>query len=188
MAICMRAYESAKLYVPSPSTGCLHDARKLIRQAGQNCIGIELFLVPQNLLDDFLAIMLPRIQALRPGVDLSSLISHAPISRLQTILAQAEKQGARILTGGKPYSHPDHPHAAYFEPTLITDVTMDMAVAKEELFAPVMTVVPYSDVDEAVGWLKKSRFGLGGGVYGDDKEECRRVAQALECGMVSINE
>lgn len=132
--------------------------------------------------------MLPRISALRPGLDLSSLISHAPIARLQTILAQAESSGARILTGGKPYSHPDFPHASYFEPTLITDVTMDMDVAKEELFAPVMTVVPYDDVDEAVGWMKRSRFGLGGGVYGDDREECRRVAQQLECGMVSINE
>lgn len=132
--------------------------------------------------------MKPRIEALRPGKDLSSLISHTPIGRLEGILAQAEKAGARILVGGKPYSHPDHPHASYFQPTLMTDVTMDMDVAKEELFAPVMTVVPYSNVDEAVGWLKKSRFGLGGGVYGDDKEECRRVAQALECGMVSINE
>lgn len=65
---------------------------------------------------------------------------------------------------------------------------MDMAIAKEELFAPVMTVVPYDDVNEAVEWLNKGKFGLGGGVYGKDKKECRRVAAKLECGMVAINE
>lgn len=132
--------------------------------------------------------MLPRIQALRPGIDLSSLISHTPIDRLESLIAKAEAGGARVLTGGKRHNHPDHPHAAYFQPTLIAEVTMDMDIAKEELFAPVMTVVPYDDVDEAVQWLKGSRFGLGGGVYGDDQEECRRVAATLDCGMVSINE
>lgn len=65
---------------------------------------------------------------------------------------------------------------------------MDMPIAKEELFAPVMTVVPYDDVNEAVEWLNKGKFGLGGGVYGKDKKECRRVAEKLECGMVAINE
>jgi acyl-CoA reductase-like NAD-dependent aldehyde dehydrogenase len=132
--------------------------------------------------------MLPRIQALRPGIDLSSLISHTPIDRLESIIAQARSAGAQVLTGGKRHEHPEHPHAAYFQPTLVSDVTMDMDIAREELFAPVMTVVPYDDVDEAVGWLKKSRYGLGGGVYGDDRDECRRVAAMLECGMVSINE
>ena len=132
--------------------------------------------------------MLPRIQSLRPGIDVGSLISHDPIPRLSSILAAAASSGARILVGGKQYHHPDYPDAAYFEPTLVVDVRMDMDIAREELFAPVMSVVPYDDVDEAFGWLNASRFGLGAGVYGPDKAECRRVAGKLECGMVSINE
>lgn len=83
---------------------------------------------------------------------------------------------------------PDRPEGAYFTPTLISDVRMDMALATEELFAPVMTVVPYDSVEEAVIWLKKQRFGLGAGVYGGKRAECVRVARGLECGMVSINE
>lgn len=68
------------------------------------------------------------------------------------------------------------------------DVTMDMDIAKEELFAPIMTVVCYDEVDEAVKRLNESRFGLGAGVYGSNKAECERVAAKLECGMVSLNE
>jgi len=63
-----------------------------------------------------------------------------------------------------------------------------MEVAKNELFAPVMSVVPYDDVDEMVELLNKSRFGLGAGVYGENKRECKRVAGLLQCGMVAINE
>ena len=63
-----------------------------------------------------------------------------------------------------------------------------MTVAQNELFAPVMSIIPYDSVDEVIQHLNKSRFGLGAGVYGENKAECERVAQALECGMVSINE
>lgn len=136
----------------------------------------------------FLEILTPRVQALRLGHDVGSLISHAPIPKLQSLLASSISSGARLLAGGQPYTHPLYPQGAYFEPTLIADVTMDMPIAKEELFAPVMTVVPYDDVNEAVEWLNKGKFGLGGGVYGKDKKECRRVAEKLECGMVAINE
>lgn len=65
---------------------------------------------------------------------------------------------------------------------------MDMDVAKTELFAPVMSIVPYDDVDDAVAWLNKGRFGLGAGVYGERRRECERVASELQCGMVAINE
>lgn len=65
---------------------------------------------------------------------------------------------------------------------------MDMVVVKEELFVLVMMVVFYDDVNEVVEWLNKGKFGLGGGVYGKDKKECRRVVEKLECGMVVINE
>lgn len=65
---------------------------------------------------------------------------------------------------------------------------MDMDVAKNELFAPVMSIVPYDDVDEMIELLNRSRFGLGAGVYGESKRECKRVAGLLQCGMVAINE
>lgn len=158
------------------------------QSAGQNCIGVELFLVPRSLQPRFLEMMEPRVAALRPGVDVGSLISHTPIARLEKIIAAAEKAGARVLVGGKACVRPDAPQGAYFTPTLVADVTMDMEIATEELFAPVMTVVPYDTVDEAIGWLRNSRFGLGAGVYGRDREECMRVADSIQSGMVALNE
>lgn len=132
--------------------------------------------------------MTPRVKALRPGVDVGSLISHTPIRRLERALTLASEGGARIIAGGKAYHHPDRPEGAYFTPTLIADVKMDMGVATEELFAPIMTVVPYDSVEEALGWLKDSRFGLGAGVYGKDRAECMAVADRITSGMVALNE
>jgi acyl-CoA reductase-like NAD-dependent aldehyde dehydrogenase len=129
-----------------------------------------------------------KIRALRPSKDVSSLISQQPIPRLEKLLAKAVSEGAKLIHGGKRFNHPDRPHGAYFTPTLVVDVTMDMDIAKEELFAPVMSVVGYETVDEAIGWLNASRFGLGASVFGNDKKECQGVASRLECGMVSINE
>ena len=116
------------------------------------------------------------------------MFSSAPISKLENIVKSASSHGAQVLAGGKQWKHPTYPGSSYFEPTLVGEVKMDMDIAQNELFAPVMSVVPYDTVDQAVEWLNKSRFGLGAGVYGDDKAECRRVAGILECGMVSINE
>lgn len=132
--------------------------------------------------------MEPRVRALRPGVDVGALISHVPIKRLESIIQDAKAGGARVITGGTAYPHPDRPQGAYFTPTLVADVKMDMAIATEELFAPVMTVVPYDSVEEALTWLRGSRFGLGAGVYGAGRDECMRVADQITCGMVSLNE
>lgn len=136
--------------------------------------------------------MTPRVQSLRlgPTSDVGSLISCTPIPKLQSLLETATKQGARILSGGEPYQHPDHPNGAYFQPTLVVDVKLDMEIAQAELFSPVMTVVPYddSDVEGVVERLNRSRFGLGASVFGKDRPECRRVAEGLQCGMVAINE
>jgi acyl-CoA reductase-like NAD-dependent aldehyde dehydrogenase len=147
-----------------------------------------LIVLPRSLVPRFLSLVEYRIKALRPGKDVSSLISQQPIARLESLLSKAESEGARILHGGKRFAHPDRPHGAYFEPTLVVDVKMDMDIAKEELFAPVMSVVAYDTVDEAIGWLNASRFGLGASVFGNNKKECQNVAGRLQCGMVSINE
>jgi acyl-CoA reductase-like NAD-dependent aldehyde dehydrogenase len=162
--------------------------RGAFQSAGQNCIGVELFLVPRARQQEFIDLLLPRVQALRVGTDVGALISHAPIKRLEKLIQAAQAGGARLLAGGAQYSHPDKPEGAYFAPTLIADVSLDMEIAREELFAPVMTVVPYDNVDEALAKLRTARFGLGGSVYGKSRKECMHVAKELQCGMVSLNE
>ena len=148
--------------------------------------------------------MTPRIAALRCGpslsaapgssqgeistVDSGSMISSRLFEQLEDSLASAEKQGARILAGGKRFEHSVWKQGHYFRPTLIVDVTSDMDIAQQELFAPVMTVMPYDTVEEAVAIANSTRYGLGSAVFGSDKKECRTVAEVLKVGMVAIND
>lgn len=104
------------------------------------------------------------------------------------MLAEAVEQGAQIKAGGERYHHPDRPHAAYFQPTLVVNADMSMDIVRQELFAPVMTVICYDSKDEAIKMLNSSRYGLGASVFGNDKAECQDVAGRLQYGMVSINE
>ena len=188
-AWCLVGYGACSMLISVNLCVCLRKFTDFIDyQAGQNCIGIELVLVHRSAYDKLISKLLPRIKALRLGTDVGSLISSTPIPRLQELIEQSVSQGATLLAGGKHYDHPNHPGASYFQPTLLGNVKMDMEVAKNELFAPVMSVVAYDRVDEAIDMLNKSRFGLGAGVYGENKKECMSVAASLQCGMVAINE
>jgi acyl-CoA reductase-like NAD-dependent aldehyde dehydrogenase len=173
---------------------------------------------------EFLDIMTPRVRKLRCGpvlsstpvsadklikvVDCGAMISSRLLAQLEDMLQQAEKQGARIVAGGKRYIHPDWPEGHYFQPTLIADVKPEMDTAKNEcewtlhcspddilsilsltiVFAPVMNVIPYDTVEQAIEIANGTRYGLGSAIFGNDRAECRSVAERLEVGMVAINE
>lgn len=85
--------------------------------------------------------MAPRIKQLRPGIDTGAMINGDRLQRLEDLVRQAVKQGARLLAGGKRFIHPKFDQAYYFTPTLLCDVTMDMEIAQEECFAPIMLVM-----------------------------------------------
>ncbi|WP_026061829.1 aldehyde dehydrogenase family protein, partial [Rhodococcus rhodochrous] len=78
-------------------------------------------------------------------------------------------------------------HGYYVEPTVLVDVTNDMRVAREEIFGPVMCVIPYDTIDEAVEIANDSPFGLHGGVYGRDEERALAVARRLDTGSIGVN-
>lgn len=82
--------------------------------------------------------MSKRVEQLRPGVDVGAMISGNRLSHLDKLVADAVKAGARVLVGGTSHKHPQRPAAHYFHPTLLCDVTEDMAIAQEECFAPIM--------------------------------------------------
>ncbi|GHJ86665.1 hypothetical protein NliqN6_3067 [Naganishia liquefaciens] len=189
-----------------PSADLKSIASTLMRAAfqanGQNCIGIERYLVHRSRYQEFLNIMTPRVQKLRCGaassspssgktmnvVDCGAMISSRLLTQLEDMLQLAEKQGARILAGGKRFSHPDWPEGHYFQPTLMADVTSQMDIATKELFAPVMNVIPYETVEQAIQIANGTRYGLGSAVFGNDRAECHSVAERLEVGMVAIND
>jgi len=121
-------------------------------------------------------------------VDGGSMISDARFGELERLVKAAERDGAEIVTGGQRWQHPYLEEGSYFEPTLIGHVNENMEIAQTEVFAPIMLVIPYDTVEEAVAIANGSRYGLGASVFGPDQRECVGVAQQLECGMVSIND
>ena len=154
---------------------------------GQNCIGIERFLIPDSMQDDLVQAVKPRIAALRCGstlddtsmghgakaqqgkngdhVDCGAMITDARFDALEELIADAVAHGARLVVGGKRYNHPRWPHGHYFSPTLLTHVTPTMRIAQEEVFGPVFLVMPYRTVDDAVAIANGTPFGLGASVF-----------------------
>jgi acyl-CoA reductase-like NAD-dependent aldehyde dehydrogenase len=175
--------------------------RAAFGSAGQNCIGAERFIVARKILPKFIELVLPKVKTLRQGsflddvtanskqgIDVGAMISDNRFDALEKLISDAEKKGARVLAGGKRFRHPNHTSGHYFSPTLIIDVTMDMEIANEELFAPVFLVMAFDNVDEAVDLANSTRFALGSSVFGGKRSECLRIADRLESGMVNIND
>jgi acyl-CoA reductase-like NAD-dependent aldehyde dehydrogenase len=104
------------------------------------------------------------------------------------MVAEAVKQGARLLHGGQRHISSTFPHGQYMQPTLLVDVTTEMRVANEELFSPVMLVMPCESDEDALRIANSTPYGLGSSIFTRDIAQGRRMAQRLRTGMCNIND
>lgn len=185
--------------------------RAVFQSAGQNCIGIERFIVHESLVEQLLAIIVPRAEKLRcgswledtpkgrweevaakgvenEGVDFGAMISNAGFDKLEVLIKDAVKRGATVHTGGQRFSHPKWPAGHYFQPTVISGVTSDMPIAQTELFAPVFLILAFSETQEAVDIANGTSMGLGSSVFGNDKRDVDFVKSRMVSGMVNVND
>ncbi|KAK0560292.1 Meiotic Sister-Chromatid recombination aldehyde dehydrogenase [Tilletia horrida] len=179
--------------------------RSVFQGAAQNCIGIERFIVARSILPQFLSLVKARVESLRTGsyldealsgphaakagaVDMGAMINSARFDELEGLIDSAVQKGAEVLVGGKRLVSDRWKAGCYFSPTLITGVTRDMRIAQEEVFAPIMLVMPFDTLDEAVEIANSTRYGLGSSVFGAKHQECHYVAKRLRSGMVNIND
>jgi acyl-CoA reductase-like NAD-dependent aldehyde dehydrogenase len=172
--------------------------RGVFQSAGQNCIGIERIIALPNVYERLIDYLTPKIRALRPGsvlssstdtiIDVGASISDASFSRLEELIEDAVKHGARLLAGGKRYAHPDHPSGHYFTPTFLVDVTPDMAIAQTELFAPVFMLLRAETLDDAIAAANSTIYALGASVYGSNTTDLERVVREVHAGMVAVND
>ena len=149
--------------------------RGTFQAAGQNCIGIERIIALPKIYDRLVSELEPRIRALRVGssldapkdaqVDVGALISDSSFDRLENLIKAAVKDGARLLVGGSRLNHPVHHSGHYFQPTLLVDVTKEMAIANEECFGPICVVMRAKDPGEACEIANAPNFGLGASLY-----------------------
>jgi len=170
--------------------------RGIFQSCGQNCVGIERVVATPKAYPQLVSILESRIAKLRLGsilddgtsVDCGAVISDAHFSRLEELVADAVKQGARCLIGGRRHIHPNYPKGHYFEPTLIVDVAPSMAIAQNEVFGPIGLLIPATSVSDAISIANSTEYALGGSVFGWNKKDLDRVTREMRCGMVSVND
>lgn len=168
--------------------------RSSLRNTGQTCYISTRILVPDDRHDEVVDTIVQTVGAavqgdpLDPATVFGPMASAAQRSSVLAHIASAREQGAQVALGGSAASLPAPFDAGYFvEPTVLTSVTPEMDVAREEIFGPVLTVLRYSEVDEAIAMTNATEFGLGGIVFGADTREALRVADRVDSGSVGIN-
>jgi succinate-semialdehyde dehydrogenase/glutarate-semialdehyde dehydrogenase len=154
--------------------------------AGQSCNGAKRMIVIDELYEPFLEKFTAALTAAKQGdprergIDIGPLSSQVAADRLEDQVQRAVEQGATVVAGGKR-------HGNYFEPTVLTDITPENDVYKEELFGPVAQVYRVQSEDEAVALANDTPFGLGSYLMTNDPEQAERVADRIDAGMVYVN-
>jgi aldehyde dehydrogenase (NAD+) len=150
--------------------------------------------VSNSIKDEFLARLTERARTLRlgdpldPATDVGPIITRDQQRRIVAYLEGAKRQGATAVVGGGAPAGPEFENGNWVEPTILTGVTNDMAVAREEVFGPVLAVLTYDTIDEAVAIANDTDYGLSAGVWGQDERRAIDVARRLQAGMVYVND
>ncbi len=161
---------------------------------GQNCVASERLLVFDGIYDVFAARVTELTRALRQGaspplgnhvVDVGAMVTPLQRQIVERLVADAVQRGARVLVGGTSVLAAQ---GEYFAPTILADVTPDMAIMQEETFGPVMLLCRVHSDAQAIEIANGTRFGLGASVMSRDARRARRIADALEAGMTAIND
>jgi acyl-CoA reductase-like NAD-dependent aldehyde dehydrogenase len=124
---------------------------------------------------------------LDPQTQMGAQVSQIQTDRIMGYIALAKEDGARILTGGERLTGGQYDAGFFIQPTIIVDVRNDMRVAQEEIFGPVVTVLPFKDEEEVVALANASDYGLAGAVWTQDINRALRVARAIETGRMWVN-
>tara|TARA_R110000868_G_scaffold228684_1_gene481619 strand:- start:2354 stop:3808 length:1455 start_codon:yes stop_codon:yes gene_type:complete len=160
------------------------------RNTGQTCVCANRIYVQAGVYDDFVAKLSKAVSAMTVGDGLKGetqqgpLINMAGVEKVEEHLADATSKGAKIVVGGKRHAL----GGTFFEPTIVTEVTQDMKVAKEETFGPLAPIFRFNTDEEVIKWANDTEFGLAAYFYSRDIGRVWKTAEALEYGIVGINE
>ncbi len=161
-------------------------ARNSMRLAGQSCISVQSVYVHERVAESFLALIEAEVRKMRlgdpldPATDVGTLIDEAAARRVDAWVQEAVLGGARVAAGG-------HRHGAAYEPTLLTDLKPKMKVVCEEVFGPVVNVIPYRKLQDAFTAINASPYGLQAGIFTKSNEVTFSAIRGLRVGGVIIN-
>lgn len=164
-----------------------------LANSGQVCNALSRILVPQGRKDEFVDALAAGMQSMAvgdpadPDTQIGPLVAQRQQERVRGYIESGEGEGARLVTGGSEM--PDGLETGwYVRPTLFSDATNDMRIAREEIFGPVLTVISYRDEDEAVRIANDSEYGLAGSVFTADVDRGYAVAARVRSGTFGVNE
>ncbi|VWC29475.1 aldehyde dehydrogenase [Burkholderia pseudomultivorans] len=160
--------------------------------SGQACIAGTRVLVPRSRLDEFEGIAKDAVSRIVCGdprnadTDIGPMVSARQWERVQNYIRIGQEEGATLLAGGE--GRPEGVQAGWFvKPTLFSRADNGMRIAQEEIFGPVLTIIPYDDDADAIAIANDTRYGLSAVVLGQDPERCERVALQIDAGRVLVN-
>lgn len=167
-------------------------ASACFENTGQSCNAPTRMLVPRSRLEEAAKIAAERANSTKPGdpkaddTRIGPVVSETQWNKIQTLIQKGIDEGASLAAGGT--GRPDGLAKGYFvKPTVFSAVSNDMTIAREEIFGPVLAIIPYDDEDDAVRIANDTPYGLSGYVSSSSLERARAVAARLEAGMVHIN-
>lgn len=163
-----------------------------MRNVGQSCSAPTRMIVPRAALAQVERIAAETVSQFVVGDPFAEATTHGPIAnkaqydRVQRMIETGIAEGAKLVCGGP--GHPEGVYSGYYaRPTVFSDVRPDMAIAQEEIFGPVLVIIPYDTIDEAVAIANGTVYGLGAQVQGTDMDQARAVASRIRSGQVHIN-
>ena len=160
--------------------------------SGQTCSAHTRMLVPKSRHDEAVQIAKATAEKFKPGdpkadgTRLGPLISATQRDRVRGYIQKGIDEGATLVTGGT--NAPEAMETGYFvRPTIFANVNNQMTIAQEEIFGPVLSIIPYEDEEDAIRIANDTVYGLAGGVWSSDPDRAKRVARRLRTGQVDIN-
>jgi acyl-CoA reductase-like NAD-dependent aldehyde dehydrogenase len=158
---------------------------------GQRCTAASRVIVHEKIKDDFTTRLLARTQNLRlgdglhPDTDVGPVINETQLKKIETYVNIGKNEGAKLLTGGN-LANPGLP-GFFFEPTIFTEVDQNMRIAQEEIFGPVVALIPVSGIDEAIQVANNTKYGLSSSIYTRDISHAFRAIDKIEAGITYVN-
>ncbi|MEG1239526.1 MAG: NAD-dependent succinate-semialdehyde dehydrogenase [Flavobacterium sp.] len=158
-----------------------------MQNAGQSCIASKRFLIHEDVYSEFVDLFKQKLNTLILGDKYDEAVTFGAMARedlaieLENQLEKSVAKGATIIAGGKR-------NGAFFEPTLVTNITVDMPVFAEETFGPLAAIMPFKTIDEAIELSNKSNYGLGASIFTDNPQQLDNYLHLFDEGALFINE
>jgi (Z)-2-((N-methylformamido)methylene)-5-hydroxybutyrolactone dehydrogenase len=161
--------------------------------AGQTCIAGSRLLVQRPIYDEVTRRLADRAAKIKlgnpldPATEMGSAANEPQLNKIMGFVDAAKKEGARLVTGGERVTEGALAKGLFIKPTIFADVRNDMMIAQEEVFGPVLSIIPFETEEEAVAIGNATRYGLASGIWTRDLNRMHRVSRALNVGMVWVN-